>query len=95
MQTTVAKLHCKSLLNADAVRVLIEAGAAVDHADADGWTALHLAADEGHVEAIVVLVQAGAEVNRATDDGLTPLAAARANNYQAAAHALMRAGAAH
>ncbi len=35
--------------------------------DANGWTALHHAAYEGHAQAVELLVQAGADINT-TDD---------------------------
>jgi ankyrin repeat protein len=37
----------------------VAAGAAVDHADGDGWTALYVAAGNGHVAAVQALAAAG------------------------------------
>lgn len=39
----------------DVVKVLLAAGANVDHADCDGWTALRAAAWGGHTKVILIL----------------------------------------
>ena len=49
------------------------ADAGVDTADADGWTALGYACDNGHANAIGMLLEAGASVDFTTADGWTPL----------------------
>ena len=41
------------------MRALVELGADKDAKDASGWTPLHHAAYNGHVEAITVLAQLG------------------------------------
>jgi ankyrin repeat protein len=54
------------------------AGAAVDHPDNDGWTALTVAAQNGHDTVVAHLLAAGATVDYATNDGRTaPTPAAR------------------
>ena len=60
----------------ETVRALAAAGAAVDHTNNYGWTALDAAAQEGHVEAIKTLLEAGADVDHADNDGETALFAA-------------------
>ncbi len=42
------------------VKSLVQAGANVNVADADGWTALHFAADSGHLNVVKVLLGAAA-----------------------------------
>lgn len=59
--------------NAEVIRALIAAGAAVDHLDAGGNTPLMGAAVKGHVLAVEALIAAGADVNRKSNAGLTPL----------------------
>jgi ankyrin repeat protein len=46
------------------VHRLIASGADSGASDADGFTPLHLAAQEFHVDAAAVLLEAGADVNR-------------------------------
>jgi ankyrin repeat protein len=58
--------------------MLVEAGAEVDHADAQGLTALCAAAHRGQVDAVRVMLEDGADPNRATNNGLAHLAFARA-----------------
>lgn len=39
----------------------------------DGWTALHFAAEKGHVECVELLLREGAEVDARSLTGSTPL----------------------
>ena len=55
------------------LRALLAEGVDVNAADGNGWTALHLAAREGHVRAVHMLIEAGADVHATTDRGETPL----------------------
>ena len=59
---------------------LIEAGAAIDLQDAEGWTAVKLAVHYGFREILECLLQKGADVNLATPVGITPLMAGVALN---------------
>jgi ankyrin repeat protein len=61
--------------NLDVVRYLLERGANVDHADADGSTALHSAVNHGHLDVVRALIAGGADVNRPDPlaDAMTPL----------------------
>lgn len=47
----------------DIIGILLQYGAEVDAYDGEGWTALHMAADRGHVEAVRRLHTGGANVN--------------------------------
>ena len=55
------------------VRLLLEAGAAVNQADAEGFTPLYVACQEGHFECAQLLRDAGAAANQAPQNGATPL----------------------
>src|SRR3954471_13301661 len=59
--------------NVEAVRVLLQRGAATDLLDAHGRSALHLAALGDHVECVQLLVNAGADWKLEDLDGRTPL----------------------
>ncbi|XP_048865095.1 ankyrin repeat domain-containing protein 50 [Brienomyrus brachyistius] len=48
----------------------------INHADAEGWTALRAAAWAGHVEAVHLLLEAGAAVDGCDSEGRTALRAA-------------------
>ncbi|MDO5567232.1 MAG: ankyrin repeat domain-containing protein [Planctomycetia bacterium] len=61
----------------NAIKALIAASAAVDAKQDDGWTPLHWAAKNGHVDAIKTLTAAGADVNAKDNNGATPLSVAK------------------
>lgn len=80
------------------VKMLIEAGAPLDHVNNLGWTALieSIVLGNGgrrHVETLRALVHAGANVNLADRNGQTPLALARSRNHAAMVQILEKAGA--
>ena len=58
--------------DAEAVEASLEAGADVNAADGEGWTALHFAASEGHASIVKTLVDRGADVSKQNEDGETP-----------------------
>jgi ankyrin repeat protein len=71
---------------AEVVRMLIKAGAPLDHVNNLGWTALIesiVLGDGGprHFETLKTLVEAGANVNLTDRERRTPLALARARRY--------------
>jgi len=82
----------------EVVRVLIRAGAPLDHVNNLGWTALIesiVLGDGGkrHVATLRALVEAGANVNLPDRNGATPLALARGRGYAEMAAILASAGA--
>eukprot|EP01063_Lacrimia_lanifica_P027493 TRINITY_DN386_c0_g1_i2.p2 TRINITY_DN386_c0_g1~~TRINITY_DN386_c0_g1_i2.p2 ORF type:complete len:836 (+),score=420.59 TRINITY_DN386_c0_g1_i2:82-2589(+) len=64
-----------------------------DTSDYDKRSALHLAAEEGHLEAVKVLVEAGAHTNCADRWGTTPLSGAVQNGHSEVADYLKAKGA--
>ena len=93
-----ALIAAAHLGHADIVRVLIRAGAPLDHVNNLGWTALIesiVLGDGGprHVATLRALVEAGANVNLADRSGATPLALARGRGYREMVAILERAGA--
>jgi hypothetical protein len=75
------------------VRELLEAGAAVDAADAGGWTPLLAASMSGHTSTVQLLLDAGAAVDMREDAGLTPLHGAAFWGEVEVVKALLAAGA--
>ena len=77
-----------------ALERLLEQGADANSARGDGMTALHFAAELGHVEAVRILLQAGADVAAGTRIGhYTPLHLASRGGHVAVAKSLLEAGA--
>lgn len=79
--------------DAEAVRILLEAGADVAAAEADGYTALHCAACLGQPECVELLLARGAPVSPPAGNGLTPLHESVRCGSPAVAARLLRAGA--
>jgi ankyrin repeat protein len=75
------------------VRALVQHGASVNAADADGTTALHWASYRDDLEIADLLIRAGATVNVANDLGATPLWTASLNGSAAMVRRLLDAGA--
>jgi ankyrin repeat protein len=81
-----ALIAAAHLGHADVVRILVEAGAPLDHVNNLGWTALLEAVILGdggprHVAVLRTLVEAGAAGDLADRQGLTPLAHAQRRGY--------------
>ncbi|MCY3732116.1 MAG: ankyrin repeat domain-containing protein [Rhodospirillaceae bacterium] len=77
----------------EALRALIDQGAGVDAAEADGTTALHWASYHDDVASADALIRAGAPVDAANDLGATPLWSASLNAGAAMVDRLLDAGA--
>lgn len=93
-----ALIAAAHLGHAEIVRMLIRAGAPLDHVNNLGWTALIesiVLGDGGsrHTETLKALVEAGANVNLADRNGQTPLVLARGRGYNAMVALLQQAGA--
>ena len=63
----------------DFVRALLEAGADVQRRGQFGYTALHAAAQGGHLDVVQELVRRGASVNCKNNDGDIPLILGKRN----------------
>ena len=77
----------------DNLRALIQQGANVNAAEADGTTALHWAARRDDVATAELLIRAGAKLDVATRYGVTPMYLAAVSGNAAMIGALLRAGA--
>ena len=83
-----ALIAAAHLGHGEVVKLLIAAGAPLDHVNNLGWTALIesiVLGDGGprHVETLHAIVRAGANVNLADRNGQTPLQLARQRGYRA------------
>lgn len=81
-----ALIAAAHLGHAEVVRMLIRAGAPLNHVNNLGWTALIesiVLGDGGarHTDTLKALVEAGADVNLADRNGQSPLALARSRRY--------------
>jgi hypothetical protein len=93
-----ALIAAAHLGHAEVVRVLIAAGAPLDHVNNLGWTALMESIVLGngaknHTDTLEALVKAGANVNIADRQGVTPLGHAKARGYGEMMRVLEAAGA--
>jgi ankyrin repeat protein len=93
----VADFNLQRLGHDEVVRVLIAAGAPLDHVNNLGWTALIesiVLGDGGrrHVACLKALLDAGANPNLPDRQGRTPLALARARGFAQMISALVAAG---
>ncbi|XP_030844118.1 serine/threonine-protein phosphatase 6 regulatory ankyrin repeat subunit C-like [Strongylocentrotus purpuratus] len=65
-------------------------GAEVNKDDNDGWTALHSAANKGHLDVVTELISQGADVDKASDKGWSALYLAAAAGHVRVSSALLR-----
>jgi len=93
-----ALIAAAHLGHAEVVRVLIAAGAPLDHVNNLGWTALMESivlgnGGKNHADSLEALVKAGANVNIADRQGVTPLGHAKQRGYGEMVKILEAAGA--
>jgi uncharacterized protein len=93
-----ALIAAAHLGHAEVVRVLIAAGAPLDHVNNLGWTALMESivlgnGGKSHTDTLDALVKAGANLNIADRQGVTPLGHAKSRGYAAMVRILEAAGA--
>jgi ankyrin repeat protein len=93
-----ALIAAAHLGHAEVVRVLIAAGAPLDHVNNLGWTALIESivlgnGGKNHTDTLEALVKAGADVNLADRAGMTPLRLAKGRGYAEMVRILEAAGA--
>src|SRR4051794_40286346 len=93
-----ALIAAAHLGHAEVVRVLIAAGAPLDHVNNLGWTALIESivlgnGGKNHIDTLEALVKAGANVNIADRQGVTPLGHAKSRGYAEMVRILEAAGA--
>jgi len=93
-----ALIAAAHLGHAEVVRVLIAAGAPLDHVNNLGWTALMESivlgnGGKAHSDTLEALVKAGANVNIADRQGVTPLGHAKGRGYGEMVRILEGAGA--
>ena len=74
------------------VLAILDHGYPVDVVDGHGYTALHTAAEGGHVEVIRELIAKGVSANVQANSGSTPLHSAACNGKLEAVHELLRLG---
>jgi ankyrin repeat protein len=75
------------------VRALLKQKAAINTAEADGFTALHWAAQRNNLQLVDLLLAAGANVKASTRYNITPLYLASVNGNAAMMERLLNAGA--
>eukprot|EP00438_Fugacium_kawagutii_P006367 Skav236620 [mRNA] locus=scaffold4458:9210:10580:+ [translate_table: standard] len=85
--------HAARQGHAQAVQLLLEAGAEKDSRAEDQTTAMWMAADKGHFEVVRLLIEAGADCNKgSTDTGTTPLCEAAERGNLEVVRLLIEAG---
>lgn len=79
--------------NTAEVRTLLDAGAEVNAANDDGFTALMAASVKGHTDIAKLIIKAGADVNAQTNDRFTALMYASQYGHTEIVELLKKAGA--
>ena len=68
--------------HAECIKELIAAGADINKANKNGWTALMISAYQGHLESLKELITAGSEVEKQNKLGDTALIVGAKHNVQ-------------
>jgi ankyrin repeat protein len=89
----ITPLHQACMNGNNAASLLLATGAAVYTPCAKGFTALHYAAEAGHLDVVVVLLRAKASMTAVTKGGLTPLYLASKAGHEQVVRLLLRSGA--
>ena len=96
------KFHCPrkdvaswsvTVSSAVCAQLLVTSGADVNKTTENGWTALHLASLDGHLDIVKSLLKLGAKVNAQSAIRWTPLIAAIVGKHYQCVRTLLRAGA--
>ena len=72
------------------MKLFLDHGADINMQSDGNWTALHNAADKGHLEIASLLLERGANVNATTSSGMNPLHWCARNGHIAMAELLLR-----
>jgi serine/threonine-protein phosphatase 6 regulatory ankyrin repeat subunit B len=75
------------------MEALIYSGIDINFKDDNGWTALLIAVENGHIEVVKMLIGAGADINIKGNGGLTALMRAAKNGYIEIVKMLIESGA--
>lgn len=78
--------------NYSIVEILLDKGARINAVDGEGWSALHWASNEGHIESVKLLLYWGADINAIDKNGCNSLLYAIANNHVDIAESLITGG---
>ena len=93
---STVNLICKDTLQDKSLkfaRLLETSGANVNYVSESGWTALVVAALEGHIDILSFLIESGASVNAVTNSGWSPLMLAVFGNHCKCVQLLVQEGA--
>lgn len=94
-KSTALQLAAYGADNDEPVRLLLDAGAAINATDAMGWTALHCAAQNGHMKVMKVLIEAGAAPDLPDRNGVTALHLAAFNGNEALVRLILEVDGVH
>lgn len=75
------------------LKTVVKCGADIDSTDSDGWTALHYACKEGHIDLVSTLLRNGASLNIFSNHGYYPLHVAAMENHMDIINLLVEKGA--